>query len=68
MGGFEKLSAIPTLAIWSEHSDVLESKTLDEMAARKRDLRTATILGRTHCPYLDEAESLAAIDSFLATV
>ncbi len=38
------------------------------MAARKPDLRTATVPGRNHCPFLDEPESLKAIDSFLATI
>lgn len=65
---FEALNPIPTLAIRGELSDVLESETLNEMAARKHNLLTATIPGRTHCPFLDEPESLAAIDSFLATV
>ncbi len=65
---FDALSTIPTLAIRGEHSDVLESETLDEMAARKDDLLKGTIPERTHCPFLDEPESLAAIDSFLATV
>lgn len=65
---FDALSTIPTLAIRGEHSDVLESETLDEMAARKDDFLTATIPGRMPCSFLDEPESLAAIDSFLATV
>ena len=65
---FDALGAIPTLAMRGALSDVLESETLEQMAARKGDLITATIPGRTHCPFLDERESLAAIDSFLAGV
>ncbi len=65
---FDALAAVPTLAIRGALSDVLESETLDQMAVRKRDLVTATIPSRTRCPFLDEPQSLAAIEAFLATV
>jgi pimeloyl-ACP methyl ester carboxylesterase len=65
---FEALAGVPTLAIRGEKSDVLESGTLDEMARRNPNLITATIPGRTHCPYLDKPASLKALDSFLGSV
>jgi pimeloyl-ACP methyl ester carboxylesterase len=65
---FESLANIPALAIRGAESDILEAGGMAAMAARKPDLRTATVPGRNHCPFLDEPESLKAIDSFLATI
>lgn len=65
---FESLANIPVLAIRGAESDILEADGMAEMARRKPDLRTATIPARNHCPFLDEPESLKAIDNFLATI
>lgn len=59
---------MPTLALRGELSDILSESTLARMQREKPDLRVAVIPGRGHVPLLDEAESLAAIDSFLATL
>jgi len=65
---FESLINIPVLAIRGAESDILEAKGMAAMAARKPDMKTASIPGRNHCPFLDEPESLKAIDAFLRTV
>jgi pimeloyl-ACP methyl ester carboxylesterase len=65
---FESLINIPVLAIRGSESDILEAKGMAAMAERKPDMHTATIPGRNHCPFLDEPESLKAIDAFLETV
>ncbi len=63
---FESLKDIPVLAIRGDASDILEASGMAEMKRRKPDMQAATIPNRNHCPFLDEPEALAAIDSFLA--
>jgi pimeloyl-ACP methyl ester carboxylesterase len=65
---FESLKDIPVLAIRGDQSDILEAAGMAEMKRRKPDMHTATIPDRNHCPFLDEPESLRAIDAFLATL
>lgn len=65
---FESLINIPVLAIRGAESDILEAKGMAAMAARKPDMKRASIPGRNYCPFLDEPESLKAIDAFLRTV
>ncbi len=61
---FEALSAVPCLVIRGEHSDILSRDCVAEMKRRKPDLQTAEISRRGHTPMLDEAESIAAMESF----
>nr|VFK49000.1 MAG: Pimeloyl-ACP methyl ester carboxylesterase [Candidatus Kentron sp. TC]VFK61869.1 MAG: Pimeloyl-ACP methyl ester carboxylesterase [Candidatus Kentron sp. TC] len=63
---FEGLREIPTLALRGAISDILSQETFDKMAQVKPDLARATIPHRGHVPLLDEPESIAAIDGFLA--
>ncbi len=65
---FEKMARIPTLVIRGAHSDLLDQPTVDEMKRRKPDLQVCIVAGRAHCPYLDEPDSIDAIDAFLARV
>ena len=65
---FENMKPIPVLAIRGDVSDILDQETLDEMARRKPDLRTAIVPGRGHCPMLTEPQALDAIDPFLAAI
>lgn len=62
---FEALKDKPILSIRGEWSGILSPETVDEMRAKKPDLRAVTIPNRGHTPLLDEPESLAAIDAFL---
>lgn len=62
---FAALKQVPTLAIRGETSDILSQATFDKMAGVHPAMTRAIISGRGHAPALDEAESLAAIRSFL---
>jgi len=63
---YAALEPLPTLAIRGELSDVLSEATFDRMAREKPDLQRLTVARRGHPPLLDEPESVAAIDDFLA--
>ena len=63
---FGALRPIPTLALRGAISDVLSPQTFDRMATEKPDLVRVTVAGRGHPPMLDEPDSVAAIDAFLA--
>ncbi len=63
---FEGLKPIPVLALRGANSDIVDVETFKQMAEVKPDIQQATIPGRAHCPFLDEPESLTAIDAFLA--
>lgn len=65
---FAGLASIPTLVLRGAVSDLFAASTVDEMQRRKPDLVAVTVPGRGHCPLLDEPESLAALDAFLAGV
>jgi pimeloyl-ACP methyl ester carboxylesterase len=61
-----KTMSMPCLVIRGELSDILSEEIVDMMHSVKPDLQRATIPKRGHVPLLDEAESIHAIDSFLA--
>jgi pimeloyl-ACP methyl ester carboxylesterase len=63
---FGALKPIPTLALRGAISDVLSEGTFDRMAREKPDLVRVTVAQRGHPPMLDEPDSVAAIESFLA--
>jgi pimeloyl-ACP methyl ester carboxylesterase len=63
---WQAMAGIPVLAIRGGVSDILDEPTLAEMKKRKSDLEIAVIPGRGHCPHLDEPQSIAAIERFLA--
>jgi pimeloyl-ACP methyl ester carboxylesterase len=63
---FGALKPIPTLALRGELSDVLSRETFDRMGREKPDLVRVSVAKRGHPPMLDEPESVAAIESFLA--
>ena len=63
---YRGLANIPTLAVRGVLSDVLSEATFDRMAEEKSDLIRASVPNRGHVPLLDEPESQAALDDFLA--
>lgn len=63
---FGALKPIPTLALRGAISDVLSQETFDRMVREKPDLVRVTVARRGHPPLLDEPDSVAAIDAFLA--
>ena len=62
---FKAMSRNPVLVLRGEHSDLLTSETVELMRDIKPDMMFETIPDRGHVPFLDEPESLAAIDEFL---
>ena len=65
---FEAITAIPMLVIRGITSDILAPSGVASMRERKPDLQFVEIPNRGHAPTLDERESRAAIDSFLAAL
>ena len=65
---FAHMAKIPTLVVRGIVSDILDQPTVEEMKRRKPDLQVCIVPGRAHCPYLDEPESIDAIDAFLTKV
>ncbi|MEM7177437.1 MAG: alpha/beta hydrolase [Pseudomonadota bacterium] len=56
----------PLLVLRGANSNLFSAATLDEMQRRKPALTATIVPDRGHCPFLDEPEALAAIDTFLA--
>jgi len=57
---------MPCLVLRGELSDFLSEEIVGRMTRVKLDLQQALIPNRGHAPLLDEPESVAAIDKFLA--
>ena len=60
------MKPLAMLALRGALSDVLSQETFDRMAREKPDLVRVTVARRGHPPMLDESDSVAAIESFLA--
>jgi pimeloyl-ACP methyl ester carboxylesterase len=65
---FDLLKGIPCAVLRGELSDLLGEATVAEMTRHHPDLIARTVTGRGHVPFLDEPESLAAIQEWLARV
>lgn len=63
---FAALADVPALVLRGELSDLFAAATVEEMQRRKPDVVAVTVPHRGHCPLLDEPESVAALDAFLA--
>lgn len=62
---FDACAGLPLALIRGENSDLLSRETVDEMCRRRPDIIFAEAPDRAHIPFLDEAESLAAIHDWL---
>ena len=62
---FEACIGKPLALIRGANSDLLTQTTADEMAERAPDMIYAEVPDRAHIPFLDEDESLSAINRFL---
>jgi pimeloyl-ACP methyl ester carboxylesterase len=62
---FGALAHVPVLAIRGEHSDILSTKTLEEMRARHPRLDLFTVRGQGHAPLLRDGPTIATIQTFL---
>jgi pimeloyl-ACP methyl ester carboxylesterase len=60
------LEHIPTSVLRGANSDLLSAETVSKMEAALPQLDATEVPGRGHVPFLDEPESLAAIDRWLA--
>lgn len=63
---FNALRNTPMLAIRGALSDVLSVETFDRMQREHSSLQSVTVENRGHVPQLDEPQSRAALDQFLA--
>lgn len=62
---FDACAGLPLALIRGANSDLLSQATAAEMQRRRPDIIMATVPDRAHIPFLDEAESLAAIHAFV---
>ena len=62
---FEALSAVPLLAIRGANSRLLSVETLEEMGKRHPAMRTITVEGQGHAPFLETGTLPSAIAAFL---
>ncbi|MCB1380867.1 MAG: alpha/beta hydrolase [Alphaproteobacteria bacterium] len=67
-GLFDLLAGLPVAVLRGEHSDLLSAATVAEMVRQLPQTRATTVRNRGHVPFLDEPESLIAIDHWLADV
>lgn len=65
---FNALSAIPSLVVRGEISDLLSAETVAAMEAANPDLESVTVPGVGHAPTLDEPEAIEAIERLLQRV
>ncbi len=63
---FDALDNLPLALIRGANSDLLSPRTAAEMARRRPDMTLACVPGRGHVPFLDEPESLAALQEWAA--
>ncbi len=62
---FDAMKGLPLCAIRGANSDLLSPETFAEMQRRRPDMIAAEVPDRGHIPFLDEPESLAALQSWL---
>ncbi len=65
---FDACNGLPLALLRGENSDLLSVETVAEMRRRRPDMRFASVPKRAHIPFLDETESIALIEEFLANV
>lgn len=65
---FDACAGLPLALIRGANSDLLSEATAAGMVRRRPDMILATVPDRAHIPFLDEAESLAAIRAFLKAI
>lgn len=65
---FDACAGLPLALIRGANSDLLSAVTATEMRRRRPDMIFADVPDRAHIPFLDEAESLAALHAFLRAI
>lgn len=61
---FDAMAGLPLACIWGVNSNLLTEATLAEMVRRRPDMIVGRVPGRGHVPFLDEAESLEALNEW----
>jgi len=64
----DMMADVPSVVLRGEHSDLLSEEIVAGMHQHHRNLVSATVVNRGHVPFLDEPESIAAIDQWLKVV
>ena len=62
---FDALKGLPLVCLRGANSDLLSAETFAEMKARRPDMIAVEVPDRGHIPFLDEPESLAALERWL---
>ncbi|MDW3182369.1 alpha/beta hydrolase [Roseobacter sp.] len=62
---FDAMEDLPLACIRGENSDLLSHETFAEMQRRRPDMIGVTVAGRGHIPFLDEPESVAALQTWI---
>lgn len=62
---YDALAGKPLAIIRGANSDLLTQETFDEMVRRRPDAQAAVVPDRGHVPFLDEAEAVTALQSWL---
>ncbi|HQU68500.1 MAG TPA: alpha/beta hydrolase [Albidovulum sp.] len=65
---FDACAGLPLALIRGANSDLLSPETADEMRRRRTDMGFAEVPDRAHVPFLDEPESLAALNLWLEKI
>jgi pimeloyl-ACP methyl ester carboxylesterase len=65
---FNACAGLPLALIRGGNSDLLSQACADEMRRRRPDMAFANVPDRAHIPFLDEPESVAVLNSYLAAV
>jgi pimeloyl-ACP methyl ester carboxylesterase len=62
---FQAIAPLPCAVIHGANSDLLTAEAVDKMAAAMPGLITAHVPDRAHVPFLDEPQSLAALNAWI---
>jgi len=65
---FDACAGLPLALIRGANSDLLTENCAAEMRRRRPDMAFALVPDRAHIPFLDEAEAVAVLHSFLSAV
>lgn len=63
---FDALGGLPIALLRGENSNILMQSTMDEMCRRRPDMIATSVPDRGHIPYLDEPNSLDALQKWIA--
>ena len=65
---FDAMEGLPVALLRGQFSDLLTAETMGEMALRHPGMIATTVANRAHVPFLDEPESVVAMDAFLTAI